>query len=82
MTCRELAELLLEYEEGSLDPQRSAVVQAHLGCCPPCEHYLATYRLTIRLPRRLPPSPPPARLVQRVEQALQGKAPPAGLPPA
>jgi anti-sigma factor RsiW len=82
MTCRELAELLLEYVEGSLDPHRAGEVRTHLDRCPPCVRYVETYQLTIRLGRRLPPAPAPARLIQRVEQALQSRTPPAGLPPA
>jgi len=82
MTCREIAELLLEYVEGALPADKCGDIQTHLDRCLPCVRYVESYRLTIRLTRRLPPAPAPARLIQRVEQALQRRTPPAGLPPA
>ena len=71
MTCRELAELLIDFVAGELPPEHRATVQKHLDFCPPCLAYLETYQLTIRLTRRLPCAPLPAELEQRLRVALQ-----------
>ncbi len=49
MTCHELTELLVEYYDGSLDPEIQEVMDRHREICPPCEGFLRTYQATIRL---------------------------------
>jgi anti-sigma factor RsiW len=71
MTCRDLAELLLEYVQGELDAERCAHIRGHLSSCPPCEAYVETYRMTIRLSRQLPAAPMPPELVERLRAALR-----------
>lgn len=82
MTCRELAELLIDYVSGELPPEHHAHLQKHLDFCPPCVTYLETYRITIRLTRRLPCTPLPAELERRLRAALRDitPEPPAGGP--
>ena len=49
MTCRELVEFLMDYLDGVLpDPERSSF-EGHLGDCPDCAAYLATYGEAVRL---------------------------------
>jgi anti-sigma factor RsiW len=77
MTCRELAEHLLEYVAGELAADQRAYLEEHLRDCPPCVVYLETYELTIRITRRLPPCEPlPPDLEQRLRAALG--QPPSG----
>lgn len=52
LTCREIAEFLLGYVERELDEQVLAEFDSHLSRCPPCEHYLESYRETVELIRR------------------------------
>ena len=49
MTCRELVQFLMEYLDGELPEDSHRVFEAHLGECPPCKHYLDTYRDTVRM---------------------------------
>ena len=49
MTCRELVEFLMDYLDGVLpEPERSCF-EEHLGECPDCVAYLASYQEAIRL---------------------------------
>jgi len=69
MTCREVLELLLEYVNGELPPDRREHVRHHLECCPPCVTYIETYQVTIRLTRQLPSAPLPPQLLNRLQKA-------------
>ena len=49
MTCKELVEFLMDYLDGLLcEPERRRF-EEHLGECPDCVAYLATYREAVRL---------------------------------
>jgi anti-sigma factor RsiW len=71
ITCRELAELLIDYVSGDLPPEHCERLAHHLRLCPPCVAYLETYRLTIKLTRRLPDAPVPTQLKERLRVALE-----------
>jgi anti-sigma factor RsiW len=47
VTCREIADFLLSYVEGTLDPDVREHFDAHLAVCPDCVRYLAEYTDTI-----------------------------------
>lgn len=51
MTCREVADFLLDYVSDTLPADVRAAFERHLGVCPNCRAYLATYRATIELGR-------------------------------
>ena len=70
MTCRELAELLVDFVADELPTDHRDSIARHLGVCPPCVAYLDTYRLTIQLTHRLPPVPLPPECEQRLREAL------------
>lgn len=53
MTCQELADFLMAYDDGELPAAQREVFDAHLGACPPCVTYLETYRETVRLGKSL-----------------------------
>jgi anti-sigma factor RsiW len=71
MTCRELVELLIDFVSDDLPAESRQRIEQHLGRCPPCEAYLASYRTTIRLTRQLPCEPIPAELKARLIAALK-----------
>ena len=49
MTCKELVEFLMDYLDGLLcEPERRRF-EEHLGECPDCVAYLATYQEAVRL---------------------------------
>jgi anti-sigma factor RsiW len=47
--CKECVELLGEYIEGTLPPDRAKALEDHLSTCPPCITFVRTYRATRRL---------------------------------
>lgn len=47
MTCRDFADFLLEYVEGTLPADARQRFDDHLGICPDCVRYLEQYRDTI-----------------------------------
>jgi anti-sigma factor RsiW len=51
VTCKELADFIIDYLDGELPAGVHDVFQAHLEDCPPCKWYLDTYQTTIRLGR-------------------------------
>jgi len=52
MTCRELADFLMEYLDGELPADVRAAFDRHLSLCPNCVAYLAAYKTTIAMGRR------------------------------
>ena len=75
MTCRELAELLIDFVAGELGEEQAARLRKHMEECPPCVHYVATYQLTITITRQLPPAPLPPELLQRLREAVAEEKP-------
>ena len=51
MKCRDCVEFLMEYLDGTLAESERRVFETHIGDCPPCGHYLDSYRETVRLGR-------------------------------
>ena len=49
LTCRACVDLLGEQESTTLPPDRRALFDAHLACCPSCASYSRTYREAVRL---------------------------------
>ena len=52
MTCRELADFLMDYLNGDLAADVRGAFDRHLSLCPNCVHYLAGYKATVELGRR------------------------------
>jgi hypothetical protein len=71
ITCRELAELLIDFVAGELGQDLCEHIQHHLRACPPCVTFIETYQITIRLTRTLPRAPLPPDLERRLRAALQ-----------
>jgi len=74
MTCRELANLLIDYVSGDLPPEHRERLDRHLSLCPPCVAYVKTYHLTITLTRHLPDEPLPPQLVNKLQVMLSEMA--------
>ena len=49
MTCRELADFLMDYLDGQLPDAQRREFETHLGACPACVAYLDSYHRTINL---------------------------------
>jgi anti-sigma factor RsiW len=54
ITCRELVELVTAYLDGAMEPSERQRLEAHLGDCRSCRHYLDQMRRTIAAVGQLP----------------------------
>ena len=52
MTCRELADFIIDYVDGGLAADVLAQFERHLTRCPNCVRYLSAYRTSIAVGRR------------------------------
>lgn len=71
MKCRELAELLVDYVAGELNPDLADHIKEHLCLCPPCVRFVETYEVTIKLTRKLPMVAMPTDMLRRLREALE-----------
>lgn len=70
--CQEIIDLLIDFVEGELSPERQEEFQRHMCGCMPCFVYMETYRATIRLTRALPKDEPlPQEFAVRLQLMLQ-----------
>jgi hypothetical protein len=51
LTCREFADFIADFMDGSLPPAMRDRLTTHLSRCPSCQQYLGTYLMTIELSR-------------------------------
>ena len=49
MNCRECAEFLMDYIDGTLPGEQAAAFDEHLRLCPPCIDYLESYKRCIEM---------------------------------
>lgn len=52
LTCRDLIDFLRAYLDDELPPALRRRFEDHLDACPPCLHYLDSYRETVSLAGR------------------------------
>ncbi|HEV3484255.1 MAG TPA: zf-HC2 domain-containing protein [Vicinamibacterales bacterium] len=52
MTCRELADFILQYLESELPAEVRRDFERHLSLCENCREYLATYKTAVEIGRR------------------------------
>ena len=51
MTCREIADFLMQYLDGELPRKQRATFESQLANCPACRMYLESYERTATLAR-------------------------------
>ena len=74
--CRQIAELLGDYLEGTLPRHTRELIDFHMDGCPPCVAFVNTYRGTIDAARKLGDVEIPSELKKRLLAVLKsGKAP-------
>jgi anti-sigma factor RsiW len=49
LTCKELVEVITDYLEGRLPPERRLLFEEHVAFCDGCQTYLEQMRATVRL---------------------------------
>jgi anti-sigma factor RsiW len=69
--CRQIAELLGDYIDGSLPKATRELIEWHTDGCAPCVAFINTYRGTIAATRRLPDAPMPVELKKRLIAVLK-----------
>ena len=69
--CRQIAELLGDYFDGSLATHTRELIEWHIDGCAPCVAFINTYRGTIAVTRRLPDAPMPVELKKRLIAVLK-----------
>jgi anti-sigma factor RsiW len=74
--CRQIAELLGDYFDGTLPKHTRELIEWHIDGCAPCVAFLNTYRGTIAATRQLPPTPMPAELKKRLIAVLKAESRP------
>src|SRR5438128_2353716 len=69
--CRQIAELLGDYFDGTLPRRTVELLEWHIDGCAPCIAFINTYRTTIAATRKLPGSGMPPELKKRLLQVLR-----------
>jgi len=75
MECRQIADLLGEYFDGTLPKATRELLEWHIEGCPPCVAFVNTYRGTITAARKLSDVPIPTELKQRLLSVLKTRRP-------
>ena len=70
-TCREIAELITDYLDGSLTLRERIGFQWHLGLCFACRNYLRQMKYTIATLRQLPAEPVPPHVKEELLKRFQ-----------
>lgn len=68
-TCKEVAQLITEYLEGSFTLSQRLRFQMHIGLCFACRNYLQQMKYTVTTLRQLPTEPVPPE----IKEALMHK---------
>ncbi len=71
MECRQIAELLGDYLDGSLPNRLRELIDFHIDGCAPCVAFVNTYRNTVSATGRLPDVKIPAELRARLLKVLR-----------
>jgi len=75
MECRQIAELLGDYIDGSLPSHLRDLIDFHIEGCQPCVAFMNTYRGTISATRTMPNIPIPPELKHRLLKVLRSRDP-------
>ena len=71
LECRQIAELLGDYLDGTLPSHVRELLEFHIDGCAPCVAFVNTYRGTIAATRTLPDTPMPPELKNRLLRVLR-----------
>ncbi len=71
--CRQIAELLGEYLEGTLPHQTAELLEWHIEGCAPCVAFVNTYRGTVNAARALRETEIPPELKKRLLSMLRAR---------
>jgi anti-sigma factor RsiW len=73
VTCQEVVELITDYLEGALSPERAELFEQHVNFCDGCEWYLDQMRATIAAVGRIDEADMPDELRDRLLTAFRDR---------
>lgn len=74
LTCERLVmEALYDFEEGTMPEAERSELERHLALCPPCVHFLESYRATGKTLRALKPREIPESLARTVFEFVKAR---------
>jgi anti-sigma factor RsiW len=73
MECRQIAELLGDYIDGTLPKETRELIEWHIESCAPCVAFVSTYRGTIDAAKKLRETAIPPELKQRLLSVLKSR---------
>ena len=73
ISCKEMVDLIMDYLDGSLDPETSKNFDMHIEGCTDCHTFLDTYRKTVSLTRQISYEDIPNELSARLSALLKKK---------
>ncbi len=73
MECRQIAELLGDYLDGTLPKQLSDLLEWHIEGCSPCVAFINTYRGAVNATTKLRDLPIPPELKHRLLAVLRAQ---------
>jgi len=74
LVCQEVVELITDYLEGALLPEKRVLFEEHIADCPGCTNYMEQIQLTLRLLRNLAHEPVfPSTKEELLQVFRQGK---------
>lgn len=71
--CKESINLLVDFLDGSMDPEEEKALISHLEQCPPCVDFVKTYRATPDLCKRALAKTMPPELSAKLTDFLRNK---------
>ena len=73
LECRQIAEILTDYLEGTLPKATRDLLEWHIEGCAPCVAFMRTFRSTVHAVRKLPDVPIPPELKHRLLAVLRAR---------
>ena len=73
-TCEDVASVLQDYFDGTLDAKLAAAIDRHFEDCPDCRHFARTYGDVIRATGEVACEDIPEEVRQRVREAIRERA--------
>jgi len=70
-SCKQIADLVLDYLNDNLMPNVKRDFQRHLRICPDCVHFLNTYKKTVSATRTVRPAEIPAKVKNNILDFLR-----------
>jgi hypothetical protein len=71
--CKDSINLLVDFLDGTMEPEQEKLLIEHLGGCPPCVDFVKTYRATPSLCKRALAKKMPPELSAKLREFLQRK---------